>query len=386
MHHRLVVASLFVLLGAGPSHADTPAPSHADTPAPRYTGLAIQTWFEENHLPGILPDPGLARVARKNSSALAEVGSSVPEGSQAYLRFLLDRHQVRDAVIQAKAFHYRTLTDLKQGIWSFLEQHAAGGGFTHFGLGFGTAPGGRIMTLILVRRRVHVTRVRAVVGRQLELCARLRSGYNPRILVTTPDGRVIQHNPLLRRHQRRFCSRVGAGLLPGRYQVELMVEAPFGPEVASLFPLYVGVSPPRQPVRKLYPPIQARRSAVERRLLRLLDASRRAAHLPPLRPSARLAAVARSHSRDMRRRGFFGHRSPRYGDLGRRLSRAGLSYGYASENLVLSTGPDKAHDSLMNSPGHRRNILDPRPTLVGIGVALDQARGLYYVTQCFARD
>jgi uncharacterized protein YkwD len=365
----------------------TPAPGQAP-PAPRFTGLAVQTWFKQHHLPTVTPNRILHQVAHKNSSALAEVDTQVPEGSRTYLQFLLVQHNVRDAVIKAKAFHYRSLSGLKRGLWSFLEEHAIGGGFTHYGIGFSRAAGtsNRVMTLILVRRRVTLTSIQAVVGSRLELCARIRSGINPRVLITTPRGRVIQRNPLLSRAQRRFCANMPHIVHPGRYQVEVMVEGPFGLEVAALFPLYAGMAAPSHPVQKIYPPASKRRRHVEQHLFNLLNRARSSAGLKPLRPSGGLGRVARSHSRDMARRGFFGHRSPRLGDLDRRLSRAGLQhFAQASENLVLSTGARKAHDSLMNSPSHRRNMLDPDLTQVGIGAALDQSQGLFYITQCYAR-
>lgn len=382
MNLRIPVAStLFALLLASPAQGQAP-------PAPRFTGLAVQTWFQQRHLPGVVADPILHRVARKNSAALAEVDTQVPKGSRTYLQFLLLRHHVRDAVIQAKAFHYSSLSALKRGIWSFLEEHAIGGGFTHYGIGFSQAgpASNRVMTLVLVRRRVTLTSIQTVVGSRLELCARLQSGTNPRVLITTPRGKVVQRNPLLSRSQRSFCADMHHIVRPGRYQVEVMVEGPFGLEVAALFPLYAGVAAPRHPVQKIYPPASKRRRVVEQHLVGLLNQARSSAGLPPLRPSRGLGLVARSHSQDMSRRGFFGHRSPRNGDLDRRLSRAGLShFAHASENLVLSTGALRAHDSLMDSPSHRRNMLDPDLTHVGIGVALDRSQGLFYITQCYAR-
>jgi uncharacterized protein YkwD len=46
----------------------------------------------------------------------------------------------------------------------------------------------------------------------------------------------------------------------------------------------------------------------------------------------------------------------------------GISYKYAGENIAGAPTVEKAHSSLMNSPGHRRNILNPNYTHVGIGI------------------
>lgn len=164
-----------------------------------------------------------------------------------------------------------------------------------------------------------------------------------------------------------------------------MADGPLGPEVAALFPLYVGVEEPKLPVGKLYPPERQQRSEVEARLLKLINRTRREAGLGPLTPSTELTRVARRQSADMMEGAFFGHRSPRRGGLAQRLAAEHIDYLSASENLALTTGPQRAHDALMGSPAHRRNILDPGATHVGIGASVDSMRGLIHVTECFAR-
>lgn len=45
-----------------------------------------------------------------------------------------------------------------------------------------------------------------------------------------------------------------------------------------------------------------------------------------------------------------------------------ISYQYAGENIAQNTGVNKAHTALMNSSGHRKNILNPNFTHLGIGI------------------
>jgi len=78
--------------------------------------------------------------------------------------------------------------------------------------------------------------------------------------------------------------------------------------------------------------------------------------------------VGRAHSVDMFKRGYFSHYSPEGKDVGDRLMDAGINYNVAGENLALAPTLQRANDGLMNSPGHRRNILDPAFNKVGIGV------------------
>jgi hypothetical protein len=55
-----------------------------------------------------------------------------------------------------------------------------------------------------------------------------------------------------------------------------------------------------------------------------------------------------------------------------------------SENVAMHGTIEGAQKGLMNSPGHRKNLLDPEVTLVGIGVFRD-AEGQLYITQNFLR-
>ncbi len=81
-----------------------------------------------------------------------------------------------------------------------------------------------------------------------------------------------------------------------------------------------------------------------------------------------LAQVGRKHSEDMFRRGYFSHFSPEGKDVGDRLLENGIEYSFAGENLALAPNVERAHTGLMNSEGHRRNILDPAFGKIGIGV------------------
>lgn len=105
----------------------------------------------------------------------------------------------------------------------------------------------------------------------------------------------------------------------------------------------------------------------EAKMLELVNAQRTKNGAKPLVLRNNLTEVARAHSEDMFKRGYFSHYSPEGKDIGDRLTEAGISYSYAGENLALAPTVDRAHDGLMNSSGHRRNILDPAFGHAGIG-------------------
>lgn len=120
----------------------------------------------------------------------------------------------------------------------------------------------------------------------------------------------------------------------------------------------------------------------ERVLFDLVNTEREQRNLPMLTWNDQLAKVARLHSRDMWKRQFFAHVNPDGADPFDRLRQGSVSYFIAGENLALAPTTPIAHDGLMDSPGHRANILDPNYAQLGIGAIRNGLYGATY-TQLF---
>lgn len=106
----------------------------------------------------------------------------------------------------------------------------------------------------------------------------------------------------------------------------------------------------------------------ERRMLDLVNQERVSRGLNKLAYDQNLTAVARAHSKDMFERHYFSHVNPDGKTPFDRMDAAGITYVNAGENLAYAPDVDIAHTGLMNSPGHRANILRPEFGHVGIGV------------------
>ncbi len=81
-----------------------------------------------------------------------------------------------------------------------------------------------------------------------------------------------------------------------------------------------------------------------------------------------LRILARRYSSDMFARGYFSHYNPEGQSPFDRMDAAGITYGYAGENLALAPSTELAMQGLMNSPGHKANILNVNFRKIGIGV------------------
>ncbi|MGI6685601.1 MAG: CAP domain-containing protein [Bacillota bacterium] len=109
-------------------------------------------------------------------------------------------------------------------------------------------------------------------------------------------------------------------------------------------------------------------TADEQKMVDLVNAERIAAGLPALKVDMRLVKTARMKSQDMIDKNYFAHQSPTYGSPFDLIKSQGITYKTAGENLAGHQTVDGAHNGLMNSPGHRANILNKNFTHIGIGI------------------
>ncbi|MFQ5948024.1 MAG: CvpA family protein [Acidimicrobiia bacterium] len=121
-----------------------------------------------------------------------------------------------------------------------------------------------------------------------------------------------------------------------------------------------------------FPPVEAddleADGAAAQEILDLLNLARIDAGVDPLAWTPALAEVGYGHAVEMYVEGYFAHFSPETGYLKDRLRAAGLIYVFAGENLALAPTPEEVHQGLIESPGHRENMLSPEFRRVGIAV------------------
>ena len=98
-------------------------------------------------------------------------------------------------------------------------------------------------------------------------------------------------------------------------------------------------------------------------LVMLLNAARADMHVPPLGEDPILSGRAQQRAETMCASGQFSHD-------GWQAALRGSPYSWTGENLAMGyQDPRAVHGQLMNSPGHRANILKPQFRAVGIGHA-----------------
>lgn len=142
----------------------------------------------------------------------------------------------------------------------------------------------------------------------------------------------------------------------------------------------------------------SRASELERQMLDLINAERTSRDLNPVTLELRLNESSELHSQWMLEEDRFSHRGENGSSAGDRMRDAdfafegGWSWGeniaYQSERGEPGYADDviDLHNSLMNSPGHRANILDPDYEAIGLGIEIGEFNGfeVVMVTQNFA--
>lgn len=109
-------------------------------------------------------------------------------------------------------------------------------------------------------------------------------------------------------------------------------------------------------------------TANEKQMLDLVNQERTKQGLAPLKVNMEVQKLARMKAKDMIDKNYFSHQSPTYGSPFDMMNRYGVDYRTAGENIAGNSSVQGAHTSLMNSDGHRKNILNSAFTEVGIGI------------------
>ncbi|MFH7596403.1 CAP domain-containing protein, partial [Streptomyces racemochromogenes] len=158
--------------------------------------------------------------------------------------------------------------------------------------------------------------------------------------------------------------------------------APAAPPASAPRPATPPAEPPADPSADAPAPQAAGAPAdAQARVLALVNQERAAAGCPALTVNAQLTRAAQDHSADMAAHATMSHTGSDGSDPGLRITRAGYEWQAYGENVAYGySTPEQVMEGWMNSPGHRRNILDCSYREIGIGLAQP---GRYW-TQDFA--
>lgn len=106
----------------------------------------------------------------------------------------------------------------------------------------------------------------------------------------------------------------------------------------------------------------------EQVMIALVNSERIDRGLSVLKFDSRLQNIARAYSEDMFKDGYFSHYSPEGYSVADRMIQNNIDFLVVGENLAYAPNVQSAHKGLMNSEGHKANILSEDYGKIGIGV------------------
>jgi uncharacterized protein YkwD len=111
-------------------------------------------------------------------------------------------------------------------------------------------------------------------------------------------------------------------------------------------------------------------------IVRLSNNERRTEKIPVLKSNALLSKAAQSKANDMLRLQYFAHVSPTNTTPWYWFKQAGYRYQYAGENLAIDfVESEDVVQAWMNSPAHRKNVLNAKFKEVGVAVVSGSFNG-----------
>lgn len=104
-------------------------------------------------------------------------------------------------------------------------------------------------------------------------------------------------------------------------------------------------------------------------VIELVNKARNIGGLEPLNENSKLDKVAADKLEDMVENKYFAHTSPKGVSPWHWFIKNKYNYEYAGENLAIDfMAAEKQHEAWMKSPTHRKNILNPNFTEIGVAV------------------
>lgn len=332
-------------------------------------------------------DPRLATLAEWVSERLGPGGDPPPPEVLDFLAWNLGLVEPTPHVIVLGLPDHVSITEhLERSATQFMGRQT----YTHWGATVLPRSGVWLVVVVLSWRHVSLEPIarEQPEGSTIRVQGQLAEGYsNPTIVVQRPDGEVTRQPA---GSGPDFDVRVPT-TARGAFQVEVIARGPHGESVLANAPVYVGAEAPR--TLRLEPAEDPDAPApdiatVRAQLLEQLNRTRAQVGLGPLASDPRLDEIALAHSQDMLENDFLGHVSPRTGSASERVQRSGIRTGLVLENIGRGYSAAEIHRGLMDSPGHRANLVSPDATHVGIGVVSEEENGrvAFLATQVFIRQ
>jgi uncharacterized protein YkwD len=350
-----------------------PTPLLPLSQAERLVVAMVGIWSAKAGREGPELDPGLTFVCRSLAERFRRAGvEDVSNFNNAFVQKEMFRYGVSDSSIRTQTGTAFRLSDLDAMFGAGVISELSSARYTHYGIGVVRSWWPPLYYVVVVFSRRPITLEpfpkRFEPGERATLAGALEEGlHGPEVLVSTPAGKIRQPTITLP-GDGSFRATVYFDDGPGVYRVEVAADSSIGPEIAALMPVIVGEPDPN--FEEAGPaPREDSEDKARALVVKQINLDRAAAKLKPLEVYGPLERVAQSHAEEMRQLRYAAHRSPNTGMVDDRASKAGIKWRRVGENVAVNQSALLAHESFMESPAHRANVLDAEVRYVGVGAA-----------------
>jgi hypothetical protein len=126
----------------------------------------------------------------------------------------------------------------------------------------------------------------------------------------------------------------------------------------------------------IYPNMAKMSKLMVREVFDFVNSERQGVNLNTLTFNDKLNQAAEAKANDMINKDYFAHKSPDGKMPWDWVSRKDYPYLYMGENLAMNfTSAESAHNALMLSPTHKKNILNSKYTEIGVAIATGDFEG-----------
>jgi len=393
LQNMLLVAICFVLGGESVLLASTRTHYHEALRDYRLTDSEKSLTDSIRHRFGMLGVKMVKIDSRIAKTARAEAGrvASLPKGAHASqnhddLRQSLRLNGVTDYQIHGTLACSEELQSITKELISFAEAHAWDG-WTHFGVGLQNVGNLNCGVVIFVNRLVHLESLAKSFSKpgRVTIKGELSQGVGKSAIhITYPNGKVKSER--LPKYAMGRFSYTEDFKKSGRYTVEILGKMDGGPKVAALFDLCIG----SKCASSLEPPPFRlvggnNKNGVTKSIVAWVNALRAQYVRHALKSAPLLARIEQEHVDELAAENKISHVDKAGLDVGEKLKKSGVEVVAYGENLGKNSGLEALLLRLADSPSHRRNLLSPRFTHIGIGVNFSESNNLWIVGQLFAR-
>ncbi len=256
---------------------------------------------------------------------------------------------------------------------------------SHVGVGVVTKDGQTAAVVVLLKRYVLLRPLANYLktpGGVLLEGKTLAGARRPMIYLTNPNGYVEEFKPFTTAIGV-FSESIRLNKL-GTWLVQVMVDSTEGRTAANQFPLYVGYKRAKKQLRATIQTQGKSLKELRQQSLAYINLARNAGNRASLSLDTSLNEVAQRHARWMAEQSRVSHlddegRSPK-----ERLAAFGVNADRFGENLGRNPNLSRLLEETLQSPSHRKVLMDARFNALGLGLVYKKETQEWFAAQLYA--